>query len=92
MTKAKTHQAAARRVGKLKLMNDEDFKIINLGESFAAVVVSHFTMTLFSTGLLSDGDVAQRPKLNNRKLHNCYTRRGRWRSSRKQATNTLRLS
>ena len=36
MTKAKARQAAARRVG--KLMNDEDFKIMNLGESFAAVV------------------------------------------------------
>ena len=47
MTKAKARQAAARRVG--KLMNDEDFKIMNLGESFAAVVASHFelTMTLF---------------------------------------------
>jgi hypothetical protein len=40
MTKSRARQAAARRVG--KLMNDDDFKIMNMGESFAAVVFSHF--------------------------------------------------
>jgi hypothetical protein len=44
MNKSKARQAAARRVG--KLMNDEDFKIMNMGECFcAAFVLSHIELT-----------------------------------------------
>jgi hypothetical protein len=44
MNKSKAHQAAARRVG--KLMNDEDFKIMNMGECFCdAFVLSHIELT-----------------------------------------------
>lgn len=44
MNKSKARQAAARRVG--KLMNDEDFKIMNMGECLCvAFVLSHIELT-----------------------------------------------